>query len=287
MGECVLTKAEAAEHLRKSEAEAAAHRQKLEGADKERLEAVLRDPSQPATARMIAFEQLLHAYRPSAEFPSRPAYVAHYLGALIEDPDQAVAEMAVRHCPLTDEGLRNKIRHLLDSPHDRLRANAAVALAQAKDETVLPRLHEWFAGADETSRRIAVEGLVRLNTPEARSTLENAYHQGGRSDEDRILLAIALLRLGDAQALPFLEAIAQRAQSPWSVTAAAWIYSLDNRRGLELMLHLLDNGDAETKLSATTQVWNWARTANPYTDEGAQQARAWIEKRLASNGAAP
>ncbi len=95
------------------------------------------------------------------------------------------------------------------------------------------------------------------------------------------VVAAGLLRLGDARGLPFLEEIARRGQGAWSVTAVAWICSHDSKSGLELMLRLLEHGDDEAKQAATTQVWNWARTANPYTEEGRKEARAWIKEQLA------
>ena len=80
MERCGLSNADAAEHVRQTEAELAVHRQQLQAADDGRLGAVLRDGSQPTAARLIAFEQLVHRYRPSVEFPTRPAFTASRLG---------------------------------------------------------------------------------------------------------------------------------------------------------------------------------------------------------------
>lgn len=52
MERCSLTNADAAEHVRQTEAELAAHRHQLQSSDDGYLEAVLRDGSQPTEARV-------------------------------------------------------------------------------------------------------------------------------------------------------------------------------------------------------------------------------------------
>jgi HEAT repeat protein len=279
MAECSPSGQDPAEYVRRLDEELDAQRRRLDTAAAEELVRVLRDQAEPTAARQIAFEKLIHRFIGSGDFRAR---LVDWLAGLMEDPDPAIAETAVRHCPLQDEHVRARVRALLDSPRDRVRADAAIALARFKDECILPKLLEWFAG--ESMRNVAIEGLKTLDTREARLTLETAYEAGGRNENDKTVLAIALLRLGDTRGLPFLEAVARRAKGRWSVTAASWVRDHDPGKGLELLLYLLDQGDEEARRSVVNQVWNWSRPqiAHPFTPEGIAEARAWIEERLKS-----
>jgi len=281
MVDCFPPGSDPAEYVRRLEAETDAQRRRLEGLDAEDLKRVLRDQSEPTAARQIAMEQLFLRFRKSADFG---AMQVDWLADLMEDPDPPIADLAIKHCPLREEHLRARVRALLDSPRDRTRADAAHALARVKDETILPRLLEWLEGPSEPMRNLAIGGLQILNTPEARSTLEAAYQQGGRDEKDRTVLAMALLRLGDTRGLPLLEGVARRAKGPWSVNAAASIYDHEPLRGLELLLHLVDQGDDEAKRCVVVRVWIWSRPriAHPFGPEGIGEARAWIEERMRS-----
>jgi HEAT repeat protein len=281
MSECFPSDSEPAEYVRRLEEEMDAQRRRLEPLDAEELKRILRDPSGPTAARQIAMEQLTLRFRKAVSFD---ATQIDCLADLVADPNPAIAEMAIKHCPLRDEHLRAQVRALLDSPRDRIRAAAAVALARAGDETILPKLLDWLEGPSEPMRNLAIEGLHALDTPESRSALEAAYREGGRDENDKTVLAIALLRLGDTRGLPFLEAVARRAQGPWSVTAAAWIYDHEPREGLQLLLHILERGDDEAKRCVVNQIWSRSRPriAHPFTSEGLGESRAWIEAQLRS-----
>lgn len=281
MAECLPPGSDPAEYVRRLEAEIDAARRRLEPLGAEELKRILRGRSEPRATRQIAFEKLIHRFLGSDEFH---AMLVDWLADLMADPDPAIADMAINHCPLRDERHRAQVRELLDSPRDRIRATAAVALARAKDETILPKLLEWLDGPSEPMRNAAIEGLQTLNTPETRAALETAYQQGGRDENDRTVLAIALLRLGDTRGLSFLESVARRAQGPWSVTAATWIYDHEPLKGLDLLRHLLDQGDDEAKRYVVSQIWNWSRPriAHPFAAEGINEARTWIEERLKS-----
>jgi hypothetical protein len=281
MAECPSSGLDPAEYVRKVEVELEVQRQRLAEADPELLTHVLRDRAEPTSARQIAFETLIHRFVGSDGFQTM---LADWLADLMDDPDPAIAEMAVRHCPLHDESIRGRVRILLDSPRDRIRADAAIALARSKDESILARSLDWFAGNSQPMRNLAIEALKTLDTPVARSTLEIAYEQGGRDENDKTVLATTLLRLGDTRGLAFLETVARRAKGAWSVTAATWIYDHQPLKGMELLLLLIDQGDEEARRSVVNQVWSLSRPriSRPFTSEGIVEARAWIEERLKS-----
>ncbi len=270
---------EAAEEIRGMEAELEAQRRRLEEEEADQLKQVLSDASEPTSARQIAFEQLVLRFQPSPEFRE----ILHdLLEGLVDDPDAEIAEMALNHCPLSDERVVGKVRKLLDAANERTRAAAAIALARIKHESVVPVLRDWFTSEGESTRNVAIEGLLRLDTPEARQMLEAAYEEGGRSENDRSVLAVALLRLGDTRGLAFLEAIARRRTGAWSVMAASWIYGHQREKGVQLMLEILDHGDLEAKQRMVNQIWNYARIPRAFEAEGFHEARSWVQRQLGS-----
>jgi len=267
-----------AEKVRLIEAETEAERRWFEHVASEQLQQILHDRARPAATRQNAFGVLAVRLRESPEFREG---LARLLEPLLEDPDPEVAQTAVRYCPLSSEQARDKVRRLLDSPHQGLRGEAAVSLARIGDAGILERLLAWLGAEDEAEQNLAVEGLVMLNTPEARTALENAWHQGGRKRGDRVVLSVALLRLGDMRGLPLLETVAEEGRGAWSVTAATWLYYHQPARGLRMMLGILDQGDMEARQSMVMQISNLTRLPHVFTAEGLAEARSWVKRQMA------
>ena len=116
-----------------------------------------------------------------------------------------------------------------------------------------------------------------------RKLLVEGFENGYRGEEDRITLAIALLRLGDDRGLPLLREVAERASDAWSVAAATWIRAYRPAEGLRLMRHILDSGTAEGRRMMVLQIAGLADVAHAYTADGIHEARLWIDRQLEAN----
>ena len=227
----------AAEYVHRMNEEIRRCERQIEHLDDQGLKEIVRDRQLPSTLRAVALNQLV----PQRD---RQDSRADRLGEFLDDPDPHVSAIALFHCPLTAKRLLEKARRLARSNDYRVQGEAVVALAKSRDPELLPQLLEWFAGDDK--RHLAIEALVALDTDEAKRLLEQGFEQGGRDDDDRARLAVALLRLQDTRGVDYLETVATRAQGDWSVAAARWLYMEHSREmGLRLMLHILDEGDAD------------------------------------------
>src|SRR3989339_845742 len=180
----------AAERVRLAEAEADAEAQRrwFEQVASEQLERFLYDKTEPTAIRQNAMAVLLERLRKSRDFL---AGTAALLEPLIDDPDVEVARTAIRHYPLSGEDALVRVRPLLDSPDGQVRAEAAVALARIGDAGVPERLFAWFNSDQEADRNSAIEGLVALNSADARQTLAEAWELRGRGRGDRVTLSVA------------------------------------------------------------------------------------------------
>jgi hypothetical protein len=99
-----------------------------------------------------------------------------------------------------------------------------------------------------------------------------------------LVLAAALLDLGDKSGSAFLEATARAARGAWSVFAATTIYFHDSHLGLEFMLGILNTGDLDAQQSLVSQIWNLTSLPHAFTADGIHEARAWIESQLVGEG---
>ena len=162
------------------------------------------------------------------------------------------------------------MRRQLESTDDHVKAEAAIALAKINDPSILPKLLEWFNGANEGYRNVAIEAFKTLDTEQARDTLVRSYEEGGRGEQDKAVLATALLRMGDTRGLEFLDGVARRARGALSVMAATWIYAEHEAdEGLRLMLHVLDNGDLDAKRSMVNQIcYSFMHSPHAFTADG-------------------
>lgn len=265
----------AAERVRLAEAESESERRWFEQVASEQLQRFLLDREEPSATRQNALAVLLARLHKSPDFPEGLTVL---LEPLIDDVDVDVAKTAIAHFPLTSDHALARIRGMLDSPWAVLRAEAAAALARAGDASLFQRLLGWFHGGAETDRSAAIECLVTLQTAEARSTLIDAWEQGGRGRGDRVTLSTALLRLGVLRGIPFLEEVAQEARGAWSVTAATWIYYHQRARGLRLMRDILARGDLEARQSMVMQIASLTTLPHVFTAEGLSEARDWVRR---------
>jgi hypothetical protein len=255
--------------------------QRLKDAPVSLLRRILIDRAAPTEARGNALGILLQR---------KDAAVPELLPELFEDPE--LGHQAIRHCPLTDAGFAafpgcqrdpkvvERVRGLLDHARDRIWSCAALALARAKDETLRPRLLNWFHKGDQGHRNVAIEALIELDAAEAAGVFRESWQSGGRDDEDRLVLAGALLRLGDTRALDFLEAATQRAEGAWAVFAATSITEYDAVWGFRLMQWILDHGDSESLSSLVMHAWNMAHLPHAFTADGIHETRLWVEHLL-------
>ncbi|HEV3256735.1 MAG TPA: hypothetical protein VG013_07650 [Gemmataceae bacterium] len=258
-----------AEQIYRAERESGEQYRRLEHAPAGQLIGLVRDPAGLAAARGNALLILLKRKDPM---------IPELLPELFEDP--ALGHLAIRYCPVSDPRVSLRLRGLLDHCRDRVWSQAALALARAKDETLRPRLLEWFHQGDLGHRNVAIEGLIHLDAGQATEIFRHRWGSGGLGEEDRLVLAAALLRLGDTRGLGLLEASAGRAEGAWSVFAAASVAGHDGVRGLRLMLWILDHGNLEAKRSVVSHGWNMARLPHAFTADGVEETRLWLEQQL-------
>ena len=124
-----------------------------------------------------------------------------------------------------------------------------------QDATILSTLLDWLHGEDEGLHNVAIEALRTLGTEEATATLVTSYEEQTGDDRDKVVLATALLRMGDSRGVEFLNSLGRRAKGMLSVSAATWLFLAGKvDRGLNLMLHILDRGDIEAKRGMVDQI---------------------------------
>src|SRR5262245_1199610 len=229
-----------AEFVYRSEQESRRQGRRLEDVSSDLLRVVARDPQEPEAARAQALLFLL-----TRRDPEMPGILLE----LFQDPNQRLWRLVVRSYRPDDPRVKEKLRRLLDDVDEQNWSAAAMALARLQDRTLLTRLEGWFRGGDRPHRNVAVQCLKAFDSPTARSLLRDCWDRGFGDEADRLVLAAALLDLGDNSGSAILDATARAARGAWSVVAATTIYFHDSRRGLEFMLGILDTGDLEAQQS--------------------------------------
>ena len=269
-----------AEFVHQKNSELREARDRLGSMSDDQLRIVLYDSGESSAARGNAMGLLFRRLdRKATHFPK---VLAGLLKPLIGDPDPDICTQAIKYCPLNDHELISKVRQVAGSDRRRPQSEAVIALAKIKDAEVYHSLVDWFHGDDESYRNLAIEGLLTFNTAQARQILEESYASGGRSENDRAVLAVALLRLGNTRGIEFLKELARRANDSWSVMAATWIYHHSSTDGLLLMRHIVDNGQLEAKQSMVGQVSGLANLPHAYTADGIHEVSFWIDQQLES-----
>ena len=282
-----------ANHVHEQKEELRLGRERLQPLSDDELKVIVdekSDPKQRFYALSILVERIVRAGGSKRSKMEGP--LTDLFADLLDDSHPDIAQMALRSCPLTTDDTIQKARQMLGSPEDQVRAAAAIALAKIKDETVFPTFLEWFHGDSKPNRNLAIESLKTLESDAAKQELRNSYETGGRDEEDRAVLAVALLRLGDTVGLEFLEDVAKRkriATGPFSVMAATWIYGVHEPDvGLRLMLDILDRGDLDSKRSLVNQIcFSWLHSPHAFTADAIHEARMWIERKLESSDKRP
>ena len=274
---------------------------RLEGAPAEFVKGIARDPGESTSGRVSALLELV--LRRDPELTELIIELAH-------DPDAELRRTAVHCCEYRrqDPRIDDLLKGLVDDPDPSIWGEATFALARRQNLWIQPRLMDWLTSGDEPHRNLAIEGLKWLNTCDARDALQRAWAQGGRDEGDRVILARALLDLGDDRGRAFLEQTARQAEGSWSVVAATAIYCRDRSNrdpetlrtgpasgqnspvqrtgpdarasGLELMRWILDHGNTAAQQGMVNQIWNFARLPHAFTADGIHEARNWVDQQL-------
>jgi hypothetical protein len=226
--------------IHQMKADADRERERLEAADEVTLRAVLSDRAASQAARGTALMLLLSRNR-----HRRDGSLEEVLLPLWDDPDKHLARMAIEQTPPSDPELTRRLHALLDDPEGLRWSTAASVLARGKDTTIVPQLRAWFHEGDQAHRNVAYACLCfyqLLEPDERHALLRQAWDAGGRDDDDRAMLAVGLLDLGDRVGWPFLIDLARRADTYSATWAADTIHAREPALGYELMLHILDHG---------------------------------------------
>jgi hypothetical protein len=254
----------AADLVYRAEREAERFRRRLAGAPADRLRAVARDRGEPAAARAEALLGLIRARDPD---------LPDILVGLLDEANPALWRLAVKSCRDPDPRVVERLRRLLDHPAPEHWAEAAHALARLRDPAVRPRLAEWLRSGDRPHRHAAVQCLRAFDPAAARAELRAYWDDLAGDAEDRLVVAAALLGLGDGAGRALLEAAAAAAAGDWAVFAAFAVYGADPGRGLRLMRGILDRGDLAARQALVSQVWNVADLPHAFTADGVHEAR--------------
>jgi hypothetical protein len=263
-----------AEFVYRNEQESEQQCRRLRDVSSDLLKAIARDHNESELARANALLLLLMRRDPA---------MPEILLELLEDPDQRLWHTLIRSYRPDDQRVRERLRRFLDDVDERSWSEAASALARLQDRTLLPRLEKWLRAGDRPHRNVAIACLKALDLPEARFLLLDFWDRSLGDQEDRLVMARALLDLDDLRGVEVLESAARACKGSWSVFAATSIYTHDSRRGLELMLGILDAGDLEAQQSLVSQIWNFTRMPHAITADGIHEARVWIESQLGGN----
>ena len=98
-------------------------------------------------------------------------------------------------------------------------------------------------------------------------------------DEDRVMLAVGLLGLGDRLGWAFLVDFARRADHYSACWAAETILEHDPALGLDLMLHILDHGTTfRVRWGMVEKIAAAAGLPHVWTVDGLAEARLWVEQ---------
>jgi hypothetical protein len=262
---------------------------RLGRADDATLLATLNDRASDPWARRTALMLLIRRGD-----PRRDGTLSRVMPTLWDDPDEILATMAIEHAPLDDPEVTDRLRALLDDPRSARWTTAASVLAnRRKDATIIPRLIGWFRRGDREHRNVACSCLCfygLVEPAERRGLLREAWDAGGRDDDDRTMLAVGLLGLGDRIGWEFLVELARRADCYSATWAAEMIMEQEPGLGLDLMLHILERGASfEVRWGMVEKVAQAAGLPHLWTADGLAEARNWVEQerlRLASGGKA-
>jgi hypothetical protein len=265
-------------HRMNDEADRANHeREQLEQADDATLRALLYDRANSTITRSNALMLLLMRNR-----KRRDGALSEIMLPLWHDPDEELAEMAIGYTPPSDPGMTERLRELMDDSQSHRWSKAAEVLTQRKDTAIVPRLLAWFREGDKEHRNVAYACLIfygLLGPDESRAILREAWDAGGRDDEDRAMLAGALLDLGDRSGWSFLVDLVRRADHNSACWAAETIKKHDPALGLDLMLHILDHGTTfKVRWGMVETIAHAADLSHLWTADGLAEARYWVEQ---------
>ena len=281
--------ARTAEYVHRITEECDRERESLKLADEESLRATLTDRKLPTLSRVNALMTLIERNR-----HRRDEGLSGFLVDLWDDPDDTVASLAIQNAPACDPLVTAKLHALLDDPRPKRWSTAASVLARRKDTTVIPRLLGWFHEGDREHRNTAWSCLCFHRLLEAnacRALLREAWDAGGHDDDDRTMLAVGLLGLGDRVGWAFLVDLARRADDYAAVWAAETVMEHDPALGLDLMLRVLDQGTTfQVQWGMVERIAQAARLPHVWTEDGLAEARFWVEQRqqeLKSGGVVP
>jgi hypothetical protein len=254
-----------------------AERVRLKQADDPTLCSILCDRSGPSASRLGALTLLL-----GKDHLRRDGTLARIMLPLMDDPDEEIAGFAIQYAPAEDPDVAARLIALLDDPRPARWSKAASVLARRKETTIIDRLLGWFRDGDRDHRNVAYSCLYfegNLEPERCRELLREAWDVGGRDDDDRAMLAIGLLKMGDRIGGEFLEALARRADCYSATWAAEMIMEHDPGVGLDLMLHILDHGTVfEVRWGMVSRIATAAGLPHVWTADGLAEARYWVEQ---------
>jgi hypothetical protein len=264
-----------AEFVHRCDVESEQQLKRLKDASVEELIRVVQDRGESTTARGTALLGLMSARAPEMN---------DLLLELFEEPDQDVWRMGITGARVSDPRIRDKLYKLLDDPDDANWSWAALMLARAGEDSLLSHFVAWLEEGDEGHRNVAVDCLKVLKGQSGVGALQDYWDRGKGDGEIRLVVAAALLDCGDQRGQALLNDVARHSDGGLSVFAATSIYAVHPREGLAHMLHILDNGNLESRQSMVNQIWNFARLPHAFTADGLAEARVWVESQR--NGAA-
>lgn len=143
---------------------------------------------------------------------------------------------------------RDALREALDSSSSKVRAQAALALAELGPGSAIERLEKLAIDPDGRVAQAAVIALGESNDRDVVPTLKNALTS---EDPDvRFQAVLALARVAGVDAYEELSAAADDVDAEVRANVAAALADLRCDDGVEVFLRLLDDVDASVRLEA-------------------------------------
>jgi HEAT repeat protein len=183
MGDYVPPGPEIAEKIRAHSEEIKVLREELEALSDDEIRAIV-GSDEPSLRRRAALSTLFQRIAGSASTDNerRRSQLVATCGNLLNDADDEVARLAIRHCPLTEDVHIEMVRAAMKRDDRHVKAEAAIKLARIGDATIFPTLLAWFNGSDEGLRNFAIGAMARLGTDEARKVLSEGYETAARGE---------------------------------------------------------------------------------------------------------
>ncbi len=169
------------------------------------------------------------------------------LRACLASSDVCIRQVGVRalgadHSPKVTEVLRG----LLQDPAEPVQEAALAYLAARKAPGSYEMCAQWLCHGTPYQRRAALHTIGQFSDEQVVPLYEGLWQSSSLAEDDRVPVAVRLLRAGNRVGVPFLEQCLRRPEVCWRAIAAAWLACDGHPGALEEVVKLAHvEGDTE------------------------------------------